>query len=82
MVSNVKKISLHSTEEFMQGYNEDGDIGYILEVDVKPFLLKKMKVQDCEKLVCHLFEKKLFHIHKSSEPGTWSRGNARKKYIG
>ena len=54
----------------MQGYNEDGDIGYILEVDVKPFLLKKMKVQDCEKLVCHLFEKKLFHIHKSSEPGT------------
>ena len=70
MVSNVKKISLHSTEEFMQGYNEDGDIGYILEVDVKPFLLKKMKVQDCEKLACHLFEKKLFHIHKSSEPGT------------
>lgn len=41
MVSNVKKISLHSTEEFMQGYNEDGDIGYIVEVDVKPFLLKK-----------------------------------------
>ena len=60
MVSNVKKISLHSTEEFMQGYNEDGDIGYILQVDVKPFLLKKMKVQNCEKLVCHLFEKKFF----------------------
>ena len=65
MVSNVKKISLHSTEEFMRGYNEDGDIGYILEVDVKPFLLKKMKVQDCEKLVCHLFEKNCFIFIKA-----------------
>ena len=51
------------TEEFIKNYDENGDKGYILEVDVKypeklrsvhsdlPFLPERMKINKCEKLV-------------------------------
>ena len=58
------------TEEFIKNYDEDSDKGYILEVDVKypkslhglhedlPFLLERMKIGKCKKLVCNLYDKK------------------------
>ena len=57
-------------EEFIKNYNENDNKGYILEVDVKylkrlhelhgdlPFLLERMKIDKCNKLVCNLFNKK------------------------
>ena len=53
-------------EEFIKNYNENSSKGYILKVDVKypkklhdlhsdlPFLPKRMKIDKCKKLVCHL----------------------------
>ena len=56
-------------EEFIKNYNENDKKGYILEVDVKylkklhlhsdlPFLPKRMKINQCKKLVCNLCNKK------------------------
>ena len=57
-------------EEFIKNYDENNAKGYILEVDVKyptklhdlhsdlPFLPKRMKIDDCKKLVCNLRNKK------------------------
>ena len=57
-------------EEFIKNYNEDDNKDYILEVDVKyprrlqelhsdlPFLLERMEVNKCKKLVCNLFNKR------------------------
>ena len=63
-------------EEFIKNYNENDNKGYILEVDVKylkrlhelqsdlPFLPERMKIDKCSKLVCNLFNKKIFRAHK------------------
>ena len=52
------------TKDFIKNYDEDNDIGYNLEVDVKypknlhklhsdlPFLPERMKINNCTKLVC------------------------------
>ena len=57
-------------KDFIKNYDEDSDKGYILEVDVKypknlhdlhinlPFLLERMKIDKCNKLVCNLYDKK------------------------
>ena len=62
-------------EKFIKNYDEDSDKGYILEVDVKyprklhdlhsdlPFLLKRMKIDKCKKLVCNLRNKKKYVVH-------------------
>ena len=54
------------TEDFIKNYDEDSDKGYIFVVDVEyprnlhmlhsdlPFLLERMKVGNCTKLVCNL----------------------------
>ena len=51
-------------------YDEESNIGYIFELDVKcpknlcgfhndlPFLLERMKINKCSKLVCNLDDKK------------------------
>ena len=57
-------------EEFIKNYNENNKKGYILEVDIKypkklhdlhsdlPFLLERMEINKCKKLVCNLYNKK------------------------
>ena len=62
-------------EEFIQDYDEDSDKGYILEADVKYpielhelhsdllFLPERMKIEECEKLVCNLYKKKNYITH-------------------
>ena len=63
------------TEEFMKSYDENGNKGYILEVDVEypkklcsvhsdlPFLPERMKINKCEKLVCNTHNKENYIIH-------------------
>ena len=63
------------TEDFIKSYNEEGDVGYLLVVDVEyfktlhmlhsdlPFLPEKMKINKCPKLVCNLNERKLFNSY-------------------
>ena len=65
-VKNVSKID----EDFIKNYDEDGDIGYFLNVDIEyprelhnlhsdlPFSLERMKINKCNKLVCNLYDKK------------------------
>ena len=62
-------------ENLIKSYGEDSDKGYILEVDVKypkelhdfhndfPFLAKRMKIDNCKKLVCNLYHKEKCIIH-------------------
>ena len=62
-------------EEFIKNYDEDGNKGYILEVDVTypkklhdlhsdlPFSPERMKIDKCKKLVCNLNNKKNNVVH-------------------
>ena len=73
-VKNTSKIG----EEFIKNYDEDSDKGYIIEVDLKyprklhdldsdlPFLPKRMKIDNCKKLVCNLRNKKKYVVHIGS----------------
>ena len=70
-INNVKEID----EKFIKNYNEDSDKGYVFEVDVKyprrlhdlhndsPFLLKRMKIDKCKKLMCNLRNEKKYVVH-------------------
>ena len=65
-VRQVSKID----EDFIKNYDEDTDMGYILEVDVEypknvhdlhsdlPFLTERVKIDKCNELVCNLYDKK------------------------
>ena len=62
-------------EDFTKNYNDEGDEGYFLEVDVQyheklhelyndlPFLLETMKIEKFERLVTNLHEKSEYVIH-------------------
>ena len=62
-------------KDFIKNYDENNDKRYILEVDVKypkrlhelhsdlPFLSERMEVNKCKKLVCNLFNKKIYVAH-------------------
>ena len=62
-------------EEFIKSYDEDSAKGYILKVDVGylkklqdlhsdlPFLLERMKINKCTKLVCNLYDKENYVVH-------------------
>ena len=66
------------TEEFIKNDDENGDKGYILEVDAEypkklrsvhsdlPFLPERMKFNKCEKLACNIRNKENYIIHISS----------------
>ena len=70
-VKDTSKIN----EEFIKNYNDNNKKGYILEVDVKypkklhdshsdlPSLPKRMKINECKKLVCNLHNKKKYVVH-------------------
>ena len=61
--------------KFIKNYDEDSDIGYILEVDVvhpknlfklhsdSPFLSKRKKIEKAEKLVCNIEDKENYVVH-------------------
>ena len=66
----MQKNMLNFNEDFIKNYDEDSDKRYIFEVDVEcpknlhdlhsdlPFLLERMKINKCSKLVCNLYDKK------------------------
>ena len=78
-------------EEFIKNYGEDSNKGYILEVDVKypkklhglhedlPFLLERMKIGICKKLVFNLYDKKNYVVHIRSSKQTLNHGLILKK---
>ena len=63
------------TEGFIKSYDEEGDIGYLLVVDIEypktlrmlhsdlPFLPDRMKVNKVKKLVCNVTDKENYSIH-------------------
>ena len=62
-------------EDFIKNYDENNDKGYIFEVCVKypkrlhelrsdlPFLLERIEINKCKKLVCNLYSKKKYIAH-------------------
>ena len=66
------------TETIIKNYDENSDTGYILEVHVEypinldklhsdlPFSPEKMKINNCSKLACTLYDKKNYVIHISA----------------
>ena len=78
-------------EKFIKNYDEDNDKGYILEVDVKylrklhdlhsdlPFLPKRMKIDECKKLVCNLRNKKKYVVRIRSLKQALNHGLKLKK---
>ena len=78
-------------EEFIKNYNENDNKGYILEVDVKypkrlhelhsdlPFLSERMKIDQCNKLVCNLSIKKKYVTHINSLKQALNHGLKLKK---
>ena len=74
MVLNGKNTS-KLNEKFIKSYDENSDIGFILEADVEypkrlhnlhndlPFLSERMKIKKCNKLVCNLHDKNNYVAH-------------------
>ena len=70
-----EKNILKFNEEFIKNYDEDGDKGYILEVDIEcpkdlvdlhsdlAFLPERMKTNKCGKLICDLDNKIEYVVH-------------------
>ena len=70
-VENLWKLN----ERFIKKYDEDGNTGYFLEVDVEhvkdlsnshkdlPFLPKRQKIENVEKLVCDTNDKQKYVVH-------------------
>ena len=81
------------TEDFIKSYDEEGDVGYLLVVDVEysikvrmsykylPFLPEKMKINKCHKLVCNLNDKENYSIHIAALKQPLNHGLVLKKYI-
>ena len=73
-MGNVTKTTYTFDEEYIKNYNENSDKRYILEVDVEyprnlhkhsdlPFLLERMKINKCTKLVCTTQNKESYVVH-------------------
>ena len=70
-IKDVSKIE----EDFIKNYDENGDIGQFLKLDVKYlkelhdlhsdllFLPERMETGKCKKLVCNLYDKKNYVVH-------------------
>ena len=86
-INNVMEID----EKFIKNYDEDSDKRYILEIDIKyprklrdlhsdlPFLPKRMKNDNCKKLVCNLRNKKKYVVHIRSLKQALNHGLKLKK---
>ena len=84
---NISKFN----EDFIKNYDEDGDIGYFLEVDIgypkylhdlhssSPFLTERMKIDKCSKLLCNFYDKNNYVIHIRSIKQTLKHGLKLKK---
>ena len=72
----IKKEELSKfNEDFIKNYDENGNIGYFLEVDIDypkelfnlhkdlPFLPERKKVEKVEKLICSIEDKEKYVIH-------------------
>ena len=74
-----------------KNYNENDKKGYIFEVDVKypkelheiysdlPFLLERMEINKCNKLVCNLYDKKKYVVNINSLKQALNHGLKLKK---
>ena len=63
------------TEDFIKNYDEEGDVGCLLVVDIEypktlcmlhsdlPFFPEKMKINKCPKLVCNVTDKENYSIY-------------------
>ena len=82
------------TEDFIKSYNEEGDIGDLLVVDIEypktlrmlhsdlPFLPEKIKFNNCPKLICNVTDKKkIFNSYCCIKTSIKSWFNIKKKYI-
>ena len=86
-VEDLSKIDEH----FIKNYGEDSDKGYILEVDAEylknlhdlhsdlPFLLERMKIDKCKKVVFNLYDKKDYIVHIRSLKQALNHGLLLKK---
>ena len=86
---NVSKFD----EEFINNYDEDINKVYIIEVDVEypkdlcnlyrdlPFLSERMKIKECNNLVCNLYDKKEYFVQIIALKQALHHGLILKKYI-
>ena len=70
-IEDISKID----EDFIKNYDENRDVGYFIKADIEypkelhnkhsdlPFLSERMKVNQCKKLVCNLYDKKDYVDH-------------------
>ena len=77
--------------DFIKNYDEDSDVGYIFDADIKypkdlqslhsdlPFLPQKMNVNACKKLACNLYDKKNYVDHIRSLKQALNHGLVLKK---
>ena len=78
-------------EGFIENYDEESDKGYILEADVEytkklhdlhsdlPFLVERMKINKCSKLVCNLYNENNYVAHIRSLKQALNHGLILKK---
>ena len=71
-ISSINK-KLKTFTKIIKNYDEDSDKGYTFEVDVEypknflhsdlQFLHERMKINQCNKLLCNLYDEKNYVIH-------------------
>ena len=73
-------------EDFIKNYNEDGDVGYFLDIDIEypknlhkmhsdlPFLPGRRKIGKIEKLVCGIEDNEKYVIHINALKQALNRG--------
>ena len=78
-------------EGFIKNYDEDSDVGYIIEADIEypkhfqslhsdlPFLPQRMTIDECKNLVCNLYDKKKYVDHIRSLKQALNQGLVLKK---
>ena len=86
-----QKKSSKFNEDFIKNYDENGDIGYFLEVDIDyskelfnlhkdlPFLPESKTVNKVEKLICSIENKEKYVIHIRSLKQALNHGLVLKK---